>query len=46
MDSFLLIGAKPLIQDSPTMKFHELLDWAETAHKVKGLYKREVTHRG
>lgn len=40
MDSFFLMGAKPLVQDSPTMKLHELLDWAEIAHKLKGLYKR------
>ena len=46
MDSFFLMGAKPLVQDSPTMKLHELLDWAEIAHKLKGLYKREATHGG
>ena len=29
MDSFFLMGAKPLVQDSPSMKLHELLDsWA------------------
>ena len=27
MDSFFLMGAKPLVQDSPSMKLHELLDW-------------------
>ena len=46
MDSFFLMGAKPLVQGSPTMKLHELLDWAEIAHKLKGLYKREATHGG
>ena len=46
MDSFFLIGAKPLVQDSPTMRLHELLDWAEIAHKLRGLYKREATHGG
>lgn len=46
MDSFFLMGAKPLVQDSPTMKLHELLDWAEIEHKLKGLYKREVSHGG
>lgn len=46
MDSFFLVGAKLLVQDSPTMKLHELLDWAEIAHKLKGLYKREATHGG
>ncbi|MFN3860216.1 MAG: hypothetical protein ACK4R2_01950 [Roseateles sp.] len=45
MDSFFLMGAKPLVQDSPTMKLHELLDWDEIAHKLKGLYKREATRR-
>ncbi|KQV89385.1 hypothetical protein [Pelomonas sp. Root1237] len=44
MDSFFLMGAKPLVQDSPTMKLHELLDWDEIAHKLKGLYK--ATHGG
>lgn len=46
MQSFFLMGAKPLVQDSPTMKLHELLDWDEIAHKLKGLYKREATHGG
>jgi IS5 family transposase len=46
MDSFFLMGAKPLVQDSPTMKLHELLDWVEISHKLKGLYKRETTHGG
>ncbi|MFG6448320.1 transposase [Roseateles sp. BYS180W] len=46
MDSFFLMGAKPLVQNSPTMKLHELLDWEEIAHKLKGLYKREATHGG
>jgi IS5 family transposase len=46
MESFFLMGAKPLVQDSPTMKLHELLDWADIAHKLKGLYKREQTHGG
>ena len=46
MDSFFLMGAKPLVQDSPTMKLHELLDWGEIGHKLKGLYKREATRGG
>ena len=28
------------------MKLHELLDWVEIAHKLKGLYKREVSQGG
>ena len=27
MESFFLMGARPLVQDSPSMKLHELLDW-------------------
>jgi IS5 family transposase len=30
MDSFFLMVAKPLVQDSPTMRLHELLDWDES----------------
>jgi len=34
MESFFLMGAKPLVQGSPTptMKLHELLDWAEIGY--------------
>lgn len=46
MESFFLMGARPLVQDSPTMKLHQLLDWQDIAHKLKGLYKREQTHGG
>lgn len=46
MGSFFLMGAKPLVHASPTMKLHELLDWSEIAHKPKGLHKREATHGG
>lgn len=46
MDSFFLMGVKPLIQGSPTMKLRELLDWAEIAYELMGLYKREATHGG
>ena len=46
MDSFFLIGAKPLVQGSPTMKLHELLDWDDIGHKLKGLYKREASNGG
>ena len=41
MDSFFLMGARPLVQDSPSMKLHELLDWHSIAGHLKGLYKRE-----
>ena len=40
------MGAKPLVQDSPTMRLHELLDWDEIARKLKGLYKREHSNGG
>ena len=46
MDSFFLMGVKPLVQDSPTMKLHELLDWDDIARKLKGLYKREISNAG
>jgi len=46
MESFFLLGAKPLVQESPTMKLHELLDWQDISHKLKGLYKREQSHAG
>jgi len=46
MNSFFLMGAKPLVQGSPTMKLHELLDWADIAHKRKGLCKRETSKGG
>lgn len=46
MDSFFLMGVMPLVQDSPTMKLHELLDWEEISHKLKGLYKPEASHAG
>lgn len=46
MDSLLLMGARTLVQDSPTMRLHELIDWVDIAHKLKGLYKREASHGG
>ncbi len=46
MDSFFLMGARPLVQDSPTMRLHELIDWSDIARKLKGLYKREASHGG
>ena len=41
MGSFFLMGARPLVQDSPSMKLHELLDWGAIADQLKGLYQRE-----
>ena len=46
MDSFFLMGAKPLVQDSPSMKLHELLDWHSIAGHLKGLYQREKSGAG
>ena len=46
MDSFFLMGARPLVQDSPSMKLHELLDWHSIAGHLKGLYKREKSGAG
>lgn len=31
MDSFFLMGARPLVEFSPSMKLHELLDWSAIA---------------
>jgi hypothetical protein len=42
MDSLFLMGAKPLVQDSPTLKLHDLLDWAEIAHKLKGAVQADA----
>lgn len=46
MASFFLMDAKDLVAESPAMKLHEMLDWAEIAHKLKGLYKREKSRAG
>ena len=46
MDSLFLMGAKPLVQDSPSMKLHELLDWHSIAGHLKGLYQREKSGAG
>ena len=34
MDSFFLMGARPLVEFSPSMKLHELLDWSAIAEKM------------
>ena len=31
MDSFFLMGARPLVEGSPNMRLHELLDWGAIA---------------
>ena len=46
MDSFFLMGARPLVEDSPSMKLHELLDWGAIAVQLKGLYQREISGAG
>ena len=46
LESFFLMGAKPLVEDSPTWKLHQLIDWEAVSHKLKGLYRREETHGG
>ena len=46
LESFFLMGAKPLVEDSPTWKLHQLIDWEAVSHKLKGLYRREETHDG
>lgn len=38
MDSFFLMGARPLVEFSPSMKLHELLDWSAIAGQLTGLY--------
>ena len=38
MDSFFLMGARPLVEFSPSMKLHELLDWSPIAGQLTGLY--------
>ena len=46
MDSFFMTDARRLAKDAPSMRLHDLIDWAEIAHKLKGLYKRELTRGG
>lgn len=46
LESFFLMGAKPLIEDFPTWKLHQLIDCEAVSHKLKGLYRREETHVG
>lgn len=46
MESFFLMGAKPLVSDAPVIRLHQLLNWDEIAHKLKGLYRREISQAG
>ena len=46
LESFFLMGVKPLFEDFPTWKLHQLIDWEVVSHKLKGLYRREETHGG
>ena len=46
LESFFLMGAKPLVEDSPTWKLHQLIDWEAVSRKLKGLYRREQTQGG
>ncbi|WP_043703193.1 hypothetical protein [Tepidimonas taiwanensis] len=41
-ESFFLLGARPLIEDTPTYKLHQLIDWAVIGAQLKGLYRREL----
>ena len=43
MDSFFLTGARPLVEGSPSMRLHELLDWHAIAAQLTGLYLRELS---
>lgn len=44
LESFFLMGAKPLVEDTPTWKLHQLIDWEAVFRKLKGLYRREESH--
>ncbi len=46
MDNFFLMGARPLVSESPSMKLHQLLDWGAIAGQLKGLCQREATGAG
>lgn len=35
MDSFFLMGARPLVEFSPSMKLHELLDWSVSVRQTQ-----------
>jgi hypothetical protein len=41
-----MTDARRLAKDAPSMKLHELIDWDNIAHKLKGLYKREASNGG
>lgn len=44
LESFFPMCAKPLVEDSPTWKLHQPIDWEAISRKLKGLYRREQTH--
>ncbi|WP_235587583.1 IS5 family transposase [Tepidimonas taiwanensis] len=45
-ESFFLLGARPLIEDTPPYRLHQLIDWAVIGAQLKGLYRRELTRGG
>ena len=45
-ESFFLLGARPLIEDTPTYKLHQFIDWGAIGAQLKGLYRRELTRGG
>ena len=47
MDNFSFMGAKPLLQDSPTVKLYELQDWQDIACKLNGFVReKQATQEG
>lgn len=46
MDIFFRMGARTLVEGSPSMKLHELLDWGAIAGQLKGLYQRKFSDAG
>ena len=46
MTSFFLAGALAQVKESPTMKLHNVIDWAPIDARLVGLYKREASHGG
>ena len=44
MTSFFLAGVLAQVKESPTMKLHNVIDWAPIDARLVGLYKREASH--
>ncbi len=44
LESFFLMGVKPLVENSPTWKLHQVIDWEAVSRKLKG-HKRWSYHR-